>query len=220
MAPSLPSAAPATDTPECVIESLEQLDGAMRELAQLDGMEATCKAELDKQIKTLNEAHAARLVTDIGGKAVKFADRRSILSDAIERYATAHRAELLPAKKKSRELNHGEIGWKKSRDMVIPIAAPATTEAVPKPKSILDTWVEKLLEQLHWVLGEWEPLKGLTAYVRIKVETDEAGLITAYRDRKVSDAQMTALGYRFETGEEKFWCKPAAPKAASLETLS
>lgn len=209
-----------TDAPgDVVISSIEQLDNALRELAELEIREKRLKGDLERKVEVLKEDHAERLFVEIDGQRVKFADRRSTLSNAIEQFATEHRGELLTGKGKSRKLNHGELGWKKARDVVEPLPAPKPTAKQPTPLAPFAALCEKLLKSLHKCVEAFAPLKGLTSYVRVTVAVDEATLITGIRDRKVSDEDVKRLGYKFVEGEEKFWHKPAQLQAGSLETV-
>lgn len=204
---------------DVVISSIEELDDALRQLSELDIREKKLKGELDRKVDALKAEHAERLFVDVSGERVKYADRRSTLSDAIEQFATGRRDELLPAKGKTRKLNHGEIGWKKARDVVVQLPPPKPTAKQPTPRSPFAVMCEKLLTALHKCLDTFAPLKGLTPYVRVTVGVDEATLITAIRDRKVSDDDVKRLGYQFVQGEEEFWHKPAQVQAGSHETV-
>lgn len=204
---------------DVVINTIEELDDALRQLSELDIREKKLKGELDRKVDALKAEHAERLFVEIGEQRVKYADRRSTLSDAIERFAMGRRDELLPAKGKTRKLNHGEIGWKKARDVVVQLPPPKSTAKQPSPLAPFAALCEKLLKTLHKCVEAFLPLKGLTAYVRVTVCVDEATLITAIRDRKVSDDDVKRLGYQFVEGEEKFWHKPAQVNAGSHETV-
>lgn len=204
---------------EFVIGSIEELDDALRQMSELDGREKKLKADLDRKVEALKEEFAGRLLVEIDGESVKFADRRSILSDAIERFASGRKAELLPEKAKTRKLNHGEIGWKKARDVVAQLPAPAPTKKQPKPVTPYAALCDKLLKALQKCVEAFPLLKGLAPYVRVTVAVDEATLITAIRDRKLTDDEVARLGYRFVEGEDEFFFKPAKVQAASLETV-
>lgn len=214
-----PSVSVPAATNELVIETIEQLDDALRQLSELDIREKKAKGELERKVDALKEEFASRLVVEIDGAQVKYADRRSMLSDAIERFASGRKAELLPEKSKTRKLNHGEIGWKKARDVVAQLPAPKPTAKQPKPLAPFAAMCAKLLAALHKCAEAFPPLKGLTAYVRVTVVVDEATLITAIRDRKVTDDEVKRLGYRFVEGEDEFFFKPAKIVAGSLETV-
>lgn len=200
------------------LASTEALDAALRELGTMAGTEKKLKAALDKAVEELKAKHAEKLVVEVDGEPVKFADRRSILLDAIERFSTAHRQELI-VNGKSRRLNHGEIGFKKARDVVEQLPAPKITEKNPEPKSPLETWVAKLTVQLVTVLAKFTHLAGVAPYVRIQVSVDEASLITAIRDKRVDADGVKRLGYKFVPGGDEFWCKPSAVDAGSVESV-
>lgn len=106
-----------------VLKSWEDVDGALREIAENEIALSDIDGDMNKQINGI-KAIAAK-------EAKPHQDRIDKLAGDIKEFVTDHRAEL--GNKKTMALNFGECGFRQS-----------TTIALPKAKEKLDDIIRRL----------------------------------------------------------------------------
>ena len=108
--------------PDNEIKDLEAADEALKELCRIE-------AELSIQDGRYN-AKAARLAEEAKDKAAPLMERRERLVLSLTDYISRHR-DLIPKKKKSVRLTHGELGVRQLTGKLEPVGAnKAAKEAV------------------------------------------------------------------------------------------
>ena len=112
-----------TETP--AIKNWEEVDAALREIAEAELALGDIEAELNRQII------GAKKVAEQESKP--YADRSSKLERDVKEFVTDHRDEL--GKAKSRSLNFGEVGFRLSTTISVPKAKEKVAEIVRRLKA-------------------------------------------------------------------------------------
>lgn len=112
-----------TETP--AIKNWEEVDAALREIAEAELALGDIEAELNRQII------GAKKVAEQESKP--YADRSSKLERDVKEFVTDHRDEL--GKAKSRSLNFGEVGFRLSTTISVPKAKEKVAGIVRRLKA-------------------------------------------------------------------------------------
>lgn len=194
-----------TALPE-VITSTEELDQALAVLGDLNAQEQCITAELDQKLAAVRDQYSAAYTVELMSGPVPMAEVKENLVNAIERYCDDHRSELLTGDKKSVELVHGVIGWRKKPDRVVELELTEEEEA----KGILQYCRTLALKALE---GAKKIFKcALLDVVRVKTEWNKSEILKRVNDRAITPAQLTKAGLSIERGDDHFYCEPKSEK--------
>lgn len=207
---SASSRAPSrTLSPPGAIRSLQEADSSLRELGELDAREASLKAEFDQFTAAAKQRYIEKLFVVVDREPIAIADRRKDLLKMLEAFADESRGEILEGDAKSRELNHGTIGWRKSA----PCLAPATKKGLAGGNK------EQLEKILGFIAERVEKFKlfaaGTFRFLRIKVEFDKTALLKAIQAEEIDRAELRSAGFLLDEGDDQFF---AEPKKQALES--
>lgn len=107
------------------LQSWEEADAALREIAELDRKIADIEGEMNKQIDGI-KITAAR-------EAKPHQDRKDTLAKDLKEFAAEHREDF--GDKKSRRLNFGEIGFRQSTQVTLPKDKGKLAEVIQRIKA-------------------------------------------------------------------------------------
>lgn len=193
-----------------VIESVEQLDAALAVVGDLDAAKACANANLDQALAAVRDEHNRNFMCELdSGELIPIDEVRGQLVGQIEKYATKHRKELLTGDKKSVELNHGTIGWRKQKDKVEDIDLPEEEQAKGLLARCLKA-VANVATTLTLKLGKVL----LTDLVQVKVTWSKPDVLKAFNEGKLTAAQLKKQGLEVVRGEDQFHCEPKSEKRA------
>jgi phage host-nuclease inhibitor protein Gam len=202
---------PPTPPSGPAISSLDEADRTLAELGRLDALEAKASADCDRLIAQAKERCAAALVVEVDGVEVAIATRRDQLRDGLRVWADANRADLLEDGKKSRKLNHGEIGWRMQRDKLG--AVPGGT--IAGNATVLD----QVIAHLQRACDRFKLFAaGTLRFIKIQVSFDRTALLSAHARGEVSAKELKAAGYELVAGDDEFYATPAKVDLASQPT--
>lgn len=183
------------------LSSRDELDRALLDLAQLAAVEASLEADCAVECARIKDRFQALMVVrDAAGQA-SFADRRAELEGLIIDYCAEHRAELLPAGRKSLELTHGVVGWRLGKASVRVEGGPAWSKLV-----------DGLVAAVRKALGK---LAGLVAtakadeFFTVAVNPDKRAILAAYDAGTLKPRRCAQLGLQILPAEERFYIEPA-----------
>ena len=92
---------------EPVYRSWDEVDQALREIDEIDGRVSVSEAKVNAQIAAWREQLAADTADDLS--------RKARLEKDLKEFAEHHKDEF--AKARSRKLNHGVVGFRKSSEL-------------------------------------------------------------------------------------------------------
>ncbi len=139
-------------SPIAPVASLEDANGALAEIAEIDRAVEAINARLNEDVDSLKEAASDEIAPLV--------ERKLALGGGLENFAQLHRTELFKSKK-SRELDFGVIGFRKSTSLGL-------------VKGACSTWKE--------VLGKLKELAFKEA-VRIREDVDKEVMSTWPNER-------------------------------------
>lgn len=233
--PALPfqeDAPPATAAPDCSvcggnckapqppvmlpnyrIDSREDLEAALRELAQLDALENAANQELGLAAIKLKREMEKRLTISRCGLSTTIADWRVEVKRAAELYCTVNKPALLEGDAKSAQLNHGVVGWRKSPDTIEPV-----DPALPKGNP---TWLKKLKDAIVKALRTFKFFVQVPVLQVYKVEpaVDVAALKGLLQKGLVKPAEGRSIGFELKEGADKFFITPNPAELASQPSV-
>lgn len=191
------------------VNSDQELNEALHEIGYLTAVEAEHKAELKRRVEELTDEYQNRLSVGIGSekKTVPIAEHVNKLNQAIEKYCSKNRGKLLEGDKKSREFSHGTVGWREGKDRIDFCEGYSSS----KVEKLVDTTVaggvlkkiRKLLESLHFV-----GTRAVSLVCEPKLAFSKTNTLKAYKDGKLKDEHLDAIGVCFVAGDEQFYIKP------------
>lgn len=201
-----------SDTPYVTaIRSLEAADLALAELANLDATEKQIDGECAEECTLVREKFSARCQLVIEGRPIKIADRRAELEAALEVFAEKYGKQVFDEGAKSKKLNHGEFGFRKSNPKLEAI------EGGP-PKSFGAT-LDAIIEGLRKALAKTRLLfAGKVCddrFLKIQVVLDRQALLTAAKKKEIGNVELRKVGLRFPAREDVFFVNPKAKEVAS-----
>lgn len=214
-APSRPSpAASRSEAPQTLplkveLLSLEAADQALEELGRLNAREAAIQAECDREIARVREHHSARMHIQVDRVETTIADRRQLLLNAVEKFAAENRESILEGESKSRELNHGTIGWRAAPRKIEPVEGGA---ASGNPKII-----DALMIYLRGLLSGFKLLASkVVGAIKVQVSFDKRALLKLALDKDVSAAELRKAGFFLAGGEDALYVNVKTQEVSSL----
>ena len=206
---------------EPVIETEEQANDALEEMAYLQAYASAIQARKEMRIKKIQAAADKSCVVKIAGKKVPCGDRDVVLGKALKLYAQTHRPELQNADGKrvarSLKLAMGKIGWGKGRDAVVIVSGNNAKDVKEALEEITTTEdkpgiIARLQSMLSRVrLFKDEERRGCPADELFSVSVDFNATKTreAFQKKKVITADdLARLNLRFAEGEDEFFAEP------------
>jgi hypothetical protein len=193
-----------------VIASLAELDEALAELGRMDAVEAEIAALVSQSSEKLISENAARLMVEVDGKSIAFADRRKGLETAAETFCKSNRANILEEGRKSRELNHGKFGW---RDTKAGLDELADFDDKGNPELLDD-----LLELIREFLAEQEDTLDFSRYVDIKLTWSKTELLADAKKKVIQPRTLARTGFVVRPKGEKFYVEPKSETVESQPT--
>ncbi|MFT3989960.1 MAG: host-nuclease inhibitor Gam family protein [Luteolibacter sp.] len=150
------------------IETVEQLHSTVDEIARLEVQIRAKEAKRDAAIQHVRAEHDAVIEAD--------KSRSTSLMKLASTYATAHKADVFPAGKKSVSTALARFGFRAGNPTLKPLNSKWTWEKVT------------------------EKLKQLGKYTRTVVEVNKEEL----HDAKLTDVEYAELGVRIDSGSRFF----------------
>lgn len=191
-----------------MIESTEELDAALAVLGELDALVAVANANLDQAIAAVRTEHEANFQATLdSGEQLPISELRENLVGCIERYCEKHRKRLLTGDKKSLDLSHGVIGWRKKRDAVVDLVQSEEE----KGKGLLAKAHKLMLAALAAIklmLGKVT----VASCMKVDLKWDRAQLLKAFNDKQITKAALAKQGLKVERGEDEFYCEAKSEK--------
>jgi len=157
-------------------------DAALGIIRALDNAAAAIVADRDEELRVIQEEYAPQLD--------RIADSRAAIVADLEAYCAAHRADF--AKARSRKLDNGRVGWRKSKPKPALYKVKSWAGVLAK---VLGAGKQLARRVAHWTRQE-------PVLVREKILADlQAGVITP--------AEARGLGVRLDKGGDQFFAAPA-----------
>lgn len=183
------------------IQSIEQLDQALRELGELQGRERQLQVDCDREVAAIKARYQGLMTCAVNGCQQPIPERRAALEKQIEEYCSAHRSEILEGKAKSVELTHGKISWRKSPSTVAELEG--------------GTWSKHIAAVMEAVTTAMKRVKVISSVaaasiMRVKIDVDKKAALQLYTTAQLSTAQLRRLGLAVQEGDEKISIEPAA----------
>lgn len=194
------------------ITSEQELDAALAVLGDLDATVAKANADLDQALSLVRDQYANRFTQKMpeSGDMVPIAELREQLVGHIKHYCEKHRKQLLVEDKKSVELNHGKVGWRKQPDSIELLKLDEET----KGKTLLAKCKQALLSALGLLTLKLGKL-AFAEYVNVKVEYRKDHVLKALDDKQVTTAALLKQGIVVHRGSDEFYCEPKSEKRAT-----
>ncbi|MES2791994.1 MAG: host-nuclease inhibitor Gam family protein [Planctomycetota bacterium] len=190
------------------IESTEELDAALAVVGDFDAAVAVANANLDQAIAAVRTEHEVHFKQALeSGEAVPIVELRENLVGLIGRYCDKHRKTLLQGDKKSVDLNHGVIGWRKKRDAVVDLVVTEDDKA----KGLLAKAYSLLVAAaavLKLVLGKLP----ISNFLKVEVKWDKPQILKAFKEKKVTALALSKQGLEVQLGADEFYCEPKSEK--------
>lgn len=200
----LPPATRLGATPE--IESLDDVDAALVELAWINARESTLQADCEARVAQIQTDAQDRMYLEVEGHVLSFADRRAHLDQAVRVFCETNKTEILSdSGKKSRDLTHGTIGWRQTQLKIAP--APGTD--TKRVLSLIDKAVE-LTKSIVSLLGRLK-LFGLPlgSLIELKPSLSLTKAKDAYKQQKLTAANLKKLGLVAIEPHDEFYLEVA-----------
>lgn len=192
------------------VNSRDELDQALAALAELNAKETKINATLNHKLAEVRESYKDKFKVPVDGGEAELQDVRSTIVSAITTYCEEHRDQLLVDGKKSIELTHGKIGWRKGKDEV---AELPQTEA-EAAKGVLVYVLGVCQTALHGLKKIFTKLP-LLDVIRIDIKWDKQQLLKRFDDKQITDSQLTKAGLSITRGVDKFYCEPKTEAVTS-----
>ena len=208
-----------TPLPPPAIQSLAQADQALRELGEIARQHADQKAQCDEAVAAVVRAAADKMVVEVDGLSVTYADRRRKLEADLEQFVFAFREQLFPpGEKKSLELNHGTIGLRLSTPKVSTVKGITERKALA---TLCDKFLARVMRALSVCrlgfgkLNEW--------IVVLKPALNKEGILSKYAAGAIGNKSLLRYGLCVLPGKDEFFCEPnisniQKPSETPLET--
>jgi len=180
-----------------VPSSRGDLDDLLQEHSYLDSLEATANAVCAAAVRMAQAACAKKLVTEVDGLEVSFADRRKAIRNAITTYVQMHHDEVF-GDAKTAKFNFGTLKLR-GRPRGIAIREGLTDEDV---KARLDKLSGLSGKITRWLAGKVFA-QPLAVFYRIKSEINWQALKPAVLDGRVRPRDAHALGLECSGGEDE-----------------
>ena len=197
-----------------VVDSIEQCEIALAELAWLDNESRRVNAEFDGRVAALRTKHEEeKLSFGPARKRVKFAERWKQLTDVVTEFARGARDKLLEGLKgKSREFTHGSIVFAEQRERIGSARQDSTVDEVTRAfleKTQIVAGVRKFLEKVQITFAD-----GSTISADKVLSVDFAFSLTRINDEKkkgtLSAVKLGEMDLAIVRPEEKITIKVGA----------
>jgi len=195
-----------------LLETTDHVNAAMAELRW-------CLQRRDVIDSGLNELHIAvsdkrpGLITfEIDGQWLTLDERAKSLHDAIKAWAVEHLKEHLAKDERTLKLDQGEVNV-----LALPAAiepTPAIVAAAEKAKKSVDELIfakinkaAPFLDRVLAIVNTWlnQAKKLLLGdVVKLKPELNKAGLLAAFKAKKLDAKSLKSLGLQVDDQREKF----------------
>lgn len=186
---------------DATVESLEQVDKALREVAWLKYRHnAITTSATQRTAKIMADAVGEMFLDDLG---VSFQDREAALTQSIDAWCEANLDQLLEegGELLSIKLTHGTIGKRKSPDAVVFVKSESkAVEAITAKWSL----VEKLKRLTQTVIDALS----LGQLVTVKLAIAKPSIKSLWDARPDLHDTLKALGVKVETGKSKRFAEP------------
>lgn len=202
--PAEPAAAATPPSPAALpplaIQSRAQADLALREIGEINALEASLKKRCDAAINAVVTHWAPKMVVRVGDADMPFKERREALEQDLKAFVLATHQELFGEGKKSIELNHGTLGMCPSQPAVLTLEGVTENQALERISGAFMTRIRKLLQSARLGFG-----KANAFVLRLKAELDKRGILTKYKEGAITDAQLAKVGLRVRASEDAFY---------------
>jgi phage host-nuclease inhibitor protein Gam len=182
------------------IESIEDAELALHEIAWCNAVQAAIRAKLEETMAELNEIATREAAYDVGEERVPIGDRRKILEAELLRWGDEHRTEICQGKKKSAEFRNGKLKWRDAKDAVDYLegeSQKSAIEAVGNESGLLAK-IEKLVDAIGW-----------HGVFQAKLSVNKTNAVKARQKQQLTDEQLADIGLEFKAGEEYISVEPA-----------
>lgn len=192
------------------IESDESLELALAEFCRVDAVEKQVKARTSDATARIRQEYAESLVVSVGKeKELPLADWKESLEKAIEKYAKRNKARWIEDGKKSRDFNHGTIGWRKGKPSVQPIG-DFTSAGDPGPLDQVIELIRKAMTACAKMVGALR-----ARFIDVKVGYRKAELLKAIKDKELDPEELAKIGFEYQNGEDTFFIDPKIDDVSS-----
>lgn len=197
---------------EPAIESVTDVDAALAERAYLKSLAETAHSSFGEQLRLLEAARDAKLVTVIEGQQLTIAERDNVLEAAMQRAFAEQpgvKEELFPEGKTS-ERPHGTLKYRTTNKLTEREGENATSilERIEAKTKIIASIRGLLARRKLWK-------RPLERYVRVKRELNKQAINEDWRNEQLTDRNAKALGFepRREVDELTIEVGPWTPPA-------
>jgi hypothetical protein len=205
------------------IQSEEQANSALAELASLSGLRADAQTKRDRVVAFADRRCQEKLFVEIGGERQPIADRAKFLEAELSAFCWNNKDALF-ADPKSKELNAGRLGFRLSKPTVEEIE-----KAKDDKKSGWDLVREKIRDVLLRALGRTRLGAGKAAgsLFSLSVSPNKTSMLSALKSKTITHQQLAKLGFKFKPETDVFFFEleqkeiqshssaaPAAPAAS------
>jgi hypothetical protein len=195
---------------EIAVQTVEDVDAALHEMAWLAAKQKSIEADAEARIETIKTETNDKLVTKIDGAAVSIEDRWNALHAAVHTWCTGQLKQALPPGKKSLKLSHGEIKLRALAAAVEVLKGKNGDDVafdLARRAEILDR-VDKLLQ----TQVEGIPLAQLVA---VKFVLDKDQIKDEWIKRPANRELLRSLSISVIEGTEQITVIPAAVQVAT-----
>jgi hypothetical protein len=192
-------------------QSVDDLDVNLEWLAYYQSRANTAKAVCEAKIRLAKSEEKKRLCVEVDGRDVNLADAVAEIKSASIQFAYEHRDSLFADGSKTRALNHGAISFCKRpegislREGISESDAMAKVEARAGILGKIKKWLEDTLFDCS-----------LDTFLRIKLELNKSGILSAWKSGKLSARDLRTLGFEACGGDEICKIEPAEYTLQSL----
>ena len=199
------------ELPAIECDSLADVDRLLAELGEIANREAAVQTKFKAKKDALTADFKAALFLTVDDTPIGFEDRRQQIKSVLAVWCEAHRSDILQDDLKSRELNFGTVGWRKSPDSISNLKG--------QPAKGNKTLLEKIVGHLRRAMGKFSDVAAaLGECLTIKADWSKDKLAAALKDGKIAAADLRTIGFRQVTGEEEFFAEPLERKLESLSS--
>lgn len=186
------------------IETLAQLELAIKRIGEFDSTTQIVEAELNQEISELRAKHGQRLMIGRGKKARPIADVRAELLGKIESFCWANRDELLTGKVKFKQLAYGRVGWAKTPDKFDLSAALVEGSA---SSVLLDGVLKAVCAFVNTIATV---LWGcpISTFIDVKVSWNGKAIKKAIEANAIDRELAAEAGFVIVEGMDTFYCEP------------
>ncbi len=172
------------------IDTVEQAEIALQEIASILARDADLSAAYDVRLRRLNEERKAKLATVVDGETIPFSERVATLEAALLKWGDTQGVKLLDGTK-TLSLRNGVFNWRKKADAVVFRDGVDEKTAVAKVSNVLPMLEEALEEQLQ-----------LCGALEITLKINRTNAKKAVLAGQLEKNRLGSIGLRFVPGVE------------------